>query len=566
MSTETRGDRGPDGLRCLRRTLTDLGLLTLAGLDVVVNTAPSTHYTFLLPALACLALLFRREFPRTALVLTIPGLVVGFTVLAAMVALYTVARSRKLDWQTVAGALLVFGGCLTLGPMQVFPDVAPHEALLRALYAALLSGTPVTVGLLVRARCELTGRLTELAAGREKQQRLHDHAVRAEERTRLAREMHDVVSHQVTLIAIQAGALQMVAEDADSKEIAQTIRKLSNRTLEELRNLVGLLRSSTLDCEAVQPTLEDVPQLVADCGLPATLTMGPMPGPVSPQLGCAVYRTVQEALTNIGKHASGAPVTVHLGLASGSLHVEVRNACPRAQDGLAPLPPGGHGLMGLRERAAMLGGTLTAQPTEDGGYVVRASFPLTPENLAAPAPATPIPAAHSAPIPPAPAHYSVTAHSAPANSTPAHSVPARSAAARSVPASSGPADPAPARSVPAHSAPARSVPATTAPARSVPTDPGPARSVPAHAAAARAVPAPATAAHTTAPLPITAKHSASSAPPPAPDPAPPPVPIRRTTHAPAAGPPALTSSEHLAMLRHPRPREPSPAELHLSAQ
>lgn len=339
MSTETRGDRGPDGLRCLRRTLTDLGLLTLAGLDVVVNTAPSTHYTFLLPALACLALLFRREFPRAALVLTIPGLVVGFTVLAAVVALYTVARSRKLDWQTIAGALLVFGGCLTLGPMQVFPDVAPHEALLRALYAALLAGTPVTVGLLVRARCELTGKLTELAAGREKQQRLHDHAVRAEERTRLAREMHDVVSHQVTLIAIQAGALQMVAEDADSKEIAQTIRKLSNRTLEELRNLVGLLRSSTLDCEAVQPTLEDVPQLVADCGLPATLTMGPMPGPVSPQLGCAVYRTVQEALTNIGKHASGAPVTVHLGLASGSLHVEIRNACPRAQDGLAPLPP-----------------------------------------------------------------------------------------------------------------------------------------------------------------------------------------------------------------------------------
>ncbi|GAA2811256.1 sensor histidine kinase [Crossiella cryophila] len=461
MSTETRGDRGPDGLRCLRRTLTDLALIALAGLDVVVNTTPSTHYSFLLPVLACLALLFRREFPRTALLLTIPGLVVGFTVLAAMVALYSVARARRLDWQLIGCGLLAFGGCLTLGPMQLFPDVAVHEACLRALYAALLAGAPIAVGQLVRARCELTDKLTELAAGRERQQKLHDHAVRAEERTRLAREMHDVVSHQVTLIAIQAGALQVVAEDPDSREIALTIRRLSNRTLEELRNLVGLLRSSTLDCEAAQPGLEDVPELVADSGLPTTLTMGPMPGPVSPQLGCAVYRTVQEALTNIGKHASGAPVTVHLGLAGGSLHVEVRNASPRGQDGMAPLPPGGHGLMGLRERAAMLGGTLTAQPTEDGGYVVHASFPLTAENLAAPAPAGPVPV------------------SSPTAATP------------------------------------------------VPTD-GPAPSSPAPA-----------------PVPVTA---------------------RRISHAAASGQSALASAEHLAMLRHPRPREPSPAELHLSAQ
>ncbi|MBP2478300.1 signal transduction histidine kinase [Crossiella equi] len=460
-----RDEAGPEGLRCLRRTLTDLGLLAVAGLDVVVNTAPSLDYTFLLPVVAVLALLFRREFPRSALLVTIPGLVVGYTVLAAMVALYTVARRRRTDWQTIAGAALVFGGCLTLGPMEVLPalpGLAVHEVLLRVLYAALLAGTPVTLGLLVRARCELTGRLTELAAGRERQQKLHDHAVRAEERTRLAREMHDVVSHQVTLIAIQAGALQVVAEDPDSREIAQTIRKLSNRTLEELRNLVGLLRSSQLDCEAAQPSLEEIPQLVTDCGLPATLTMGPMPGRVSTELGAAVYRTVQESLTNIGKHAPGAPVTVHLGVAGGSLHVEVRNACPRRSECFSPLPPGGHGLMGLRERAAMLGGSLSAAPTADGGYVVHGSFPLTPENTAAPA-------AAPAPAPTAPA--------------------------------------------PVPSAPAQGTPVPGAPAEPVVVAP--------------AAPAQATG-------------------------------TRRTTHAPSA--------QHMAMLDHPRPREPNPAELHLSAQ
>ncbi len=193
------------------------------------------------------------------------------------------------------------------------------------------------------------------------------------DRARLAREMHDVVSHQVSLIAMQAGALRVASVDQNAKQVAGTIRTLSTRTLDELRQLVSVLRTTSGD-DSPQPGVEELGQLVAGAGMPVTLTvLGTTPMPAS--ISGAAYRTVQEALTNIRKYANGSVVTVRVDLNDDALRVEVRNGPPPAQQGGGGLPSGGHGLMGLKERANLLNGEFEAGATEDGGFVVRVEIP-----------------------------------------------------------------------------------------------------------------------------------------------------------------------------------------------
>jgi signal transduction histidine kinase len=187
--------------------------------------------------------------------------------------------------------------------------------------------------------------------------------------------MHDVVSHQVSLIAMQAGALRMAAADPDARQVAGTIRMLSTRTLDELRQLVSVLRTTSGD-DSPQPRVADLPALVSNAGIPATLTVrgsvDDLPAPVSG----AVYRTVQEALTNVRKHAGGAVTSVLVVAEADELRVEVRNEAPDGPREYATLPSGGHGLVGLRERAALLNGEFEAGPTDGGGFAVEVTFPL----------------------------------------------------------------------------------------------------------------------------------------------------------------------------------------------
>nr|BFF04039.1 hypothetical protein GCM10020241_57140 [Streptoalloteichus tenebrarius] len=142
--------------------------------------------------------------------------------------------------------------------------------------------------------------------------------------------------------------------------------------------MVGVLRVTALDAEAAShPGLNDLPELVANSGVPVELTLGALPDPVPAPLATAAYRTVQEALTNVRKHAPGATASVLLDVREDHLTVEVRNGNPSTT---APPPPafpsGGHGLVGLRERAELLGGDFRADRTEDGGFVVVARLPL----------------------------------------------------------------------------------------------------------------------------------------------------------------------------------------------
>ncbi|SDH19953.1 Signal transduction histidine kinase [Lentzea fradiae] len=365
-----------------RQVLADVVLILLAVLDVwlfalwleadpITDLPPVESYQLWFNWIAVGALVLRRRFPFVTLVLTIPGFFVGWSQLAAMIALYSVARRYVGGWQTGFAAALVWLCRFVAWPFDELLERPASGHFHSAIYGFLVAGLPIAIGLLVHARQELSDRIVELAESRERERVLHAHAIRADERAKLAREMHDVVSHQVSLIAMQAGALRMAVADAEHKQVAGTIRMLSTRTLDELRHLVSVLRTTD---DNVQPGVGELPELAADAGFEVKIQLkGPVEDLATPVSG-AVYRTVQEALTNIRKHAVGSSATVLIDAQyDDNVQVEVRNTAPSSPS--SALPGGGHGLVGLRERATLLGGEFSAGPTEDGGFLVTASFP-----------------------------------------------------------------------------------------------------------------------------------------------------------------------------------------------
>ena len=223
----------------------------------------------------------------------------------------------------------------------------------------------------VRELEELT---RELAEEREQRARL---AV-LDERNRIAREMHDVVAHSVSLMVVQAGAARrMLESDLDaSREALLAVEDVGREALAELRRVLGLLRGTS---EPVglrpQPGTAQLASLVAGArgsGLEVDLTVDGDPRPLQAGVDLAVYRVVQEALTNAVKHARATRAAVRLVWQPDALDVEVLD------DGRGPLLPaqGGHGLIGMRERLAAYGGGLEAGPRSDGGFAVRARIPL----------------------------------------------------------------------------------------------------------------------------------------------------------------------------------------------
>ncbi|GAA2823191.1 histidine kinase [Kitasatospora paracochleata] len=358
--------------------------VALAALDAALVARNSSPWQLALSALAAAALLLRRRFPVTVLLLTLPGAFITEIWLAPLTAVYSVATaytSVRITAVCASAFALVEFFHWPLGE-DIF--VLSRDNALYAIQSIMLAAGPAALGMLARTRRELAERLAELTEGRQRESRLLAERVLAGERARLAREMHDVVSHQVSLISIQAGALQVSTGDPTAKETARTIRELSVRTLEELRQMVGVLRAASVRRDeplAPQPRLADLPRLIEGSGLAVTAELAPEDRPWPEAVERAAYRTVQEALTNITKHAPGAPVRVSLASRGARLLVEVRNGPPPHPSGPvpAPLPGGGHGLVGLRERAQLLGGTLSATATPDGGFTVRAELPAAGE-------------------------------------------------------------------------------------------------------------------------------------------------------------------------------------------
>ncbi|GGR82789.1 two-component sensor histidine kinase [Streptomyces nojiriensis] len=341
--------------------------------------------------LGCAAVLLRRRAPvRLAVVLLLAGSVAHYLTGPAMVAVFTVAATRP--WKATAWvAALVFG------PLPLFlwqlPDMSEERAGSAVTYFALIAGA-IGWGLFRRSRQQLIASLRERAELAEADAESRAERARMEAREEIAREMHDVLGHRLSLLSLHAGALEFNpgAPRAEIERAAGVMRESAHLALHDLREVIGVLRAGpgtrtgagpAEGGERPQPELADLPRLVAEARAAGGRIelAGPPDGAVPPPLvGRTAYRIVQEALTNVRKHAPGATADVRVtGGPGDGLTVEVDNTPPPGPDpvrGTVPGPTegGGQGLIGLAERARLAGGELTALPA-GGGFRVRAWLP-----------------------------------------------------------------------------------------------------------------------------------------------------------------------------------------------
>jgi signal transduction histidine kinase len=199
-----------------------------------------------------------------------------------------------------------------------------------------------------------------------------------EERARIARELHDVIAHHVSMIVMQAGAERRVLDgaNASTREVLETVEQIGRSALTEMRRLLGMLRGDANEPLTPQPGLDDVPTLVGqlrEAGLPVELHVDGERRELPVGIELSAYRIVQEALTNALKHAGEARATVHVRYGSDSLELEIADD---GAGGITRASGGGHGLVGMRERVALYGGRLDASRRAEGGFVVRVKLPI----------------------------------------------------------------------------------------------------------------------------------------------------------------------------------------------
>ncbi|APU13141.1 MULTISPECIES: sensor histidine kinase [Actinoalloteichus] len=331
-----------------------------------------------LVALGCLTvLLWRRRFPlavatTVAIASTASALATG----AALLALCSISARRRPVEIGIVVLAYVTASQFALG---LYPIRAVPSAIWLQLALPLLSaGIAVAIGVAIGARRVEVQSLRERAESAEREQTARAAQARALERNRIAREMHDVLAHRISLVAMQAGVLDH-RSDLTAEENGVLIRGIaegSHQALEELRDVLGVLRADPGAPEPPQPSLERLPELVADArtsGLDVTLTTTVTATPPD-AVGRNCYRIVQEGLTNAAKHAPGARVRITLdGTAGDELHISVRNS--RATQEIGRSPTSGFGLLGLTERITLAGGELDHHATPDGGYLLTARLP-----------------------------------------------------------------------------------------------------------------------------------------------------------------------------------------------
>jgi signal transduction histidine kinase len=293
------------------------------------------------------------------------------TALFAAYCVTAYAKSRFAAWVPVTALV----GAILLAP---WTSRSASEVSVRSLafvFAAML------LGLYLSARRRLVQALLERAERAEREQHLLSEQARAEERARLAGEMHDVITHRVSLMVVQAGALKVTSRDEAVQAAAEDLRAAGCTALEELRDLVGLLRdASGRGGDAMpQPVAVAISEPVSEsraAGVPVELVEEGDESLVSPVVSRTAHRIVQEALTNARKHAPGARVRVQLRYRPDQVHVDVHNTAPsRPIDGMLVAAGSGTGLFGLRQRVELINGTLEAGPDGDGGFRVEAWLP-----------------------------------------------------------------------------------------------------------------------------------------------------------------------------------------------
>jgi signal transduction histidine kinase len=365
-------------------------VLSIIGADVRVHGVSYREpnaLAILLGVLCAVPIAWRRRTPLPALVVVGVAAVtyeaLGFpesaTTLGVLILLYSVAAHCDRR-ESVTGAAFVAAGTLVVfltarwgvNPGNIFSNT-------------VIFGTAWILGDNLRNRRAYLAGLEDRAARLERDQVEQARRAVSDERARIARELHDVVAHNVSVMVVQAGAARrMIERDPErAREALTSVEGTGRQALDEMRNLLGVLRTDdeATELRAPQPSVSHLDSLVAhvrEAGLPVELVVEGEPRPLMSGVETSVYRIVQEALTNSLKHAGPAHAQVMLRYGNDELRLEVVDD----GRGLAADAPasngGGHGLVGMRERVALFGGELRAGPRTGGGYVVSARLPLEP--------------------------------------------------------------------------------------------------------------------------------------------------------------------------------------------
>ena len=291
---------------------------------------------------------------------------------AIVIALYSVAAYEEVPRAVIGGALILAAAWL---------GVAQHSdsTVGDYVFSGAVLGATWAFGATMRSRRRQAAQLENRASVLERERDEKARRAAEEERARIARELHDVVAHSVGVIVVQAGAERMAlgAESERTREVLGAIERTGRDALAEMRRLLGMLRKDNAELAlAPQPSLGRIDALVGkmnEAGLPVDLEIKGTPSDLPPGVDLAAYRIVQEALTNALKHAGPAHARVLISYGLDQVELEV------SDDGGGPAlaaAPAGHGLVGMRERAALYGGVLESGRGTTGGYVVRARLPL----------------------------------------------------------------------------------------------------------------------------------------------------------------------------------------------
>jgi signal transduction histidine kinase len=345
--------------------------------------------TFFLIGLSTLPLAVRRRYPLAALWVVVLG-TIGLRLtasaqwpelVAVLIAAYTVAAYSQYRVAAVISLVLA-----VLAEDEVFRSVVPNIAV---SIGVLLFAVPITVaGNAIRTwRARVAASQERMRAMELEQQEATRRAVELE-RSRIARELHDVVTHNVSVMVVQAGAARKVMEIAPEQatEALLAVEATGRAAMAELRQAMGLLSAGATaadDGELMpQPGVDQLDTLVGrvrDAGLPVTLAVTGTPRPLPPGIALAAYRVVQEALTNTVKHAAGASAHVAVTHEPTALRLEITDT--GGTPGRTADTGNGRGLLGLHERLAVYGGTLEAEQQPDGGFRVLAVIPLAEGDL-----------------------------------------------------------------------------------------------------------------------------------------------------------------------------------------
>jgi signal transduction histidine kinase len=383
-------------IRGLDRVRVDelIGLVLLIEIELQVWLSPYVHHR--VPAALggvglSLAVAVRRRWPFAAVLVGV-GAVAGQDVFGGHVTEHALGA--------IPAGIMVFYGAgaflaarrsqlaFGLGVTVLFLDVLSTRPSFAEFFftGIMLCLLPWTVGRILRERGARESAHRESAERLDAEREQRARAAAFSERTRIARELHDVIAHSVSVMVIQAGGARMVmdSEPERAESSLRSVERAGREALAEMRRLLGVLDSGE-DPHALapQPGLGDIEDLVSrtrTAGLETKLRVEGEPGVVSPALDLCAYRIVQEALTNAIKHAGPARVTVSLRWTHDALVLDVSDngRGPIAHNGASP----GHGLAGMRERTSLHGGDIEAGAGTNGGFAVQARLPLMPERVA----------------------------------------------------------------------------------------------------------------------------------------------------------------------------------------